>query len=274
MEAEAKRLAIAVRVLVHDTKNSTSLLKLLGKKDIEYVDTSYPVVEHNLNNHSSLVQVGLNHDSMKILPLLDGTEENKEKRRDDSRKIRFDAWWNGIVFIDEKLNEFSRKDIVLAIANKEGGAHVDKKIDKKYADLRKKHRMFGQSTGGNLFEIVVPPPLEMSYNGKPVDLHNPKGMSYNGSPATTPDPVPATMRQIAHELMKTLIEGYECYVSKDGVGCLIGNMVVTKNIPRPLNSRPSHNLPKNRPMVGGKKVGRNDPCPCGSGKKYKKCCMI
>ena len=23
----------------------------------------------------------------------------------------------------------------------------------------------------------------------------------------------------------------------------------------------------------GKKVGPNDPCPCGSGKKYKKCCM-
>ena len=22
----------------------------------------------------------------------------------------------------------------------------------------------------------------------------------------------------------------------------------------------------------GKKVGRNDPCPCGSGKKYKYCC--
>ena len=22
----------------------------------------------------------------------------------------------------------------------------------------------------------------------------------------------------------------------------------------------------------GPKVGRNDPCPCGSGKKYKKCC--
>ena len=24
--------------------------------------------------------------------------------------------------------------------------------------------------------------------------------------------------------------------------------------------------------VAGHKVGRNDPCPCGSGKKYKKCC--
>jgi uncharacterized protein len=33
------------------------------------------------------------------------------------------------------------------------------------------------------------------------------------------------------------------------------------------------------PLAGGtsarptRKVGRNDPCPCGSGKKYKKCCM-
>jgi hypothetical protein len=25
--------------------------------------------------------------------------------------------------------------------------------------------------------------------------------------------------------------------------------------------------------AGKKKVGRNDPCPCGSGKKYKKCCL-
>jgi preprotein translocase subunit SecA len=24
----------------------------------------------------------------------------------------------------------------------------------------------------------------------------------------------------------------------------------------------------------GKKVGRNDPCPCGSGRKYKKCCLL
>ncbi|HNS95803.1 MAG TPA: YchJ family protein [Polyangiaceae bacterium] len=30
---------------------------------------------------------------------------------------------------------------------------------------------------------------------------------------------------------------------------------------------------KPEPMVRtGPKVGRNDPCPCGSGKKYKKCC--
>ncbi len=29
---------------------------------------------------------------------------------------------------------------------------------------------------------------------------------------------------------------------------------------------------KSKTVVKGKKIGRNDPCPCGSGKKYKKCC--
>jgi len=27
-----------------------------------------------------------------------------------------------------------------------------------------------------------------------------------------------------------------------------------------------------KPIVKEKEPGRNDPCPCGSGKKYKKCC--
>jgi tetratricopeptide (TPR) repeat protein len=32
-------------------------------------------------------------------------------------------------------------------------------------------------------------------------------------------------------------------------------------------AQPSHAVPRSAP-----KVGRNDPCPCGSGKKFKKCC--
>jgi preprotein translocase subunit SecA len=27
-----------------------------------------------------------------------------------------------------------------------------------------------------------------------------------------------------------------------------------------------------KPVRTGAKIGRNDPCPCGSGKKYKRCC--
>ncbi|MEG2420368.1 MAG: SEC-C metal-binding domain-containing protein, partial [Oscillospiraceae bacterium] len=29
---------------------------------------------------------------------------------------------------------------------------------------------------------------------------------------------------------------------------------------------------KKQPVKKAEKIGRNDPCPCGSGKKYKKCC--
>jgi preprotein translocase subunit SecA len=34
----------------------------------------------------------------------------------------------------------------------------------------------------------------------------------------------------------------------------------------------SQTKPAQAVKVEGKKVGRNDPCPCGSGKKFKKCC--
>ena len=36
--------------------------------------------------------------------------------------------------------------------------------------------------------------------------------------------------------------------------------------------KPSTTAVKKTPVVNSGKVGRNDPCPCGSGKKYKKCC--
>lgn len=29
---------------------------------------------------------------------------------------------------------------------------------------------------------------------------------------------------------------------------------------------------RSKTIVKGKKIGRNEPCPCGSGKKYKHCC--
>jgi len=30
----------------------------------------------------------------------------------------------------------------------------------------------------------------------------------------------------------------------------------------------------NLPVFVGVRIGRNDLCPCGSGKKYKKCCIM
>ena len=33
------------------------------------------------------------------------------------------------------------------------------------------------------------------------------------------------------------------------------------------------NLPRQSVVRTGRKIGRNEPCPCGSGKKYKNCCL-
>jgi len=42
--------------------------------------------------------------------------------------------------------------------------------------------------------------------------------------------------------------------------------------PSDMVSEATEALSKAKPVRTGPKVGRNDPCPCGSGKKYKQCC--
>jgi uncharacterized protein len=56
----------------------------------------------------------------------------------------------------------------------------------------------------------------------------------------------------------------------------IGPWVVTINQWRLANYDPTQGLPTPRSSFSTptSKVGRNDPCPCGSGKKYKKCCGL
>ena len=46
-----------------------------------------------------------------------------------------------------------------------------------------------------------------------------------------------------------------------------------QNMSEPPNfSEPDSGIVKQKPIRVAQHVGRNDPCPCGSGKKYKKCC--
>ena len=52
---------------------------------------------------------------------------------------------------------------------------------------------------------------------------------------------------------------------------------VTQNVSAPPQYSGAYDAPpeeKQRPVRVAERVGRNDPCPCGSGKKYKKCCGI
>ena len=56
----------------------------------------------------------------------------------------------------------------------------------------------------------------------------------------------------------------------------IGPWVVTLNEWRLANYAPTQDFqtPRSSFSTPASKVGRNDPCPCGSGKKYKKCCGL
>jgi uncharacterized protein len=56
----------------------------------------------------------------------------------------------------------------------------------------------------------------------------------------------------------------------------IGDWVLTLNEWRLENYDPKQGKSTPPPAMHGSpgKVGRNDPCPCGSGKKYKKCCGL
>jgi preprotein translocase subunit SecA len=69
-----------------------------------------------------------------------------------------------------------------------------------------------------------------------------------------------------HELFQGMLDG----IRHDVPAAMFRVSVKTQpSMPRPI-AKPSALKPS--APVSGKKAGRNDPCPCGSGKKFKHCC--
>jgi hypothetical protein len=215
---EAKRLAVSLRVLLHDTKNSHSLLGQLGKKNVTFLDTALEFDPKNIVPHSGLVSVATGRHAAR----LDDVPQMK--------KVEFDAWWNAPVFSDSYGQTLSRKDLVLTAANQDGGAHVDPELDEVYAKLARDNAM-GRYVGKN----GVLQPLE--------------------------GPERAAIRQIAHEILKTFKAGYEKQPQHEAGMVLHGMSVSVIPGPPPTPCQP----------VRAAKIGRNEPCFCGSGKKYKRC---
>ena len=128
---EAKRLALTIRLLVHDTEKSKSLLALLGlKSTMGFFDTAHDVNPRNLMSHHGLVglRIGAGEGSY-FAPL----DENMPGR--PNKYVFFADWWNKVVIIDSQKSRFLRRELVLALANKDGGGHVDPALDENYANL-------------------------------------------------------------------------------------------------------------------------------------------
>jgi hypothetical protein len=124
--AEAKRLAATVRLLVHDTKRSKSLLSQLGLKNALFFDTAKDIQAANLVPTFGLVQVhfvGARAEYVAPLarPLPSGVW-----------LIPFEYWWAKPVVVVPGEFRLTRADLILIMANEDGGAHVDPTIDERY----------------------------------------------------------------------------------------------------------------------------------------------
>jgi hypothetical protein len=174
-EDEAKRLAAVLRVMLHDTASSKSLLGLLGMlPNLLMYDTASHIHPRNLASTDGLTIMRLT-----VTPE-SGADAGYEAPLDEPRPdapacLRsFSDWWERAAVKDSRGRSFSRRDLVLRVANKDGGSHVDPQLDAAYAALTRDNSM-GWTFGGG-----------------------------DDSPRDFPPPHLASIRQVAHEVLSTL----------------------------------------------------------------------
>ena len=176
-EVLALPISTAIRVLVHDTEKSTSLLKHLGKKDIEFLSTNYEISNESV--HLGLVRrinAGVNNGiggEARYWPLC---SEKYFPMPNSKKSLIFINWWEREVIFSLPNSSLTRKDLVLAVANKDGGAHFESTVKKNYDDYR--HSYSGGST-----LVGIKSGVKRGYDNIPI--------------------YPA-IRQIAYELLRTL----------------------------------------------------------------------
>lgn len=125
---EAIRIATVIRTLVHNTPNSTSLLKHLNATDIKLFTTVTMKVDEGVCYFWSMGTVKCEGKRIEYIPNLDDFSSS-------SMTIPVDEWWNQIVHVVNPKARLKRKDIVLTAANKDGGAHVDRRLTAEYDAL-------------------------------------------------------------------------------------------------------------------------------------------
>jgi hypothetical protein len=134
VESEAKRLAVAIRTLVHDGSGSRSLLTLLGVRDrLPWTDSAAGVVREAalaIGSGLCVSRMDLASGESRFAAPLDNLPPERIHPG-----AAFVDWWKDPVLTDADGREFSRRDLVLGVANKDGGAHVDAALPPAYRAL-------------------------------------------------------------------------------------------------------------------------------------------
>lgn len=185
-EAEAQRLAIALRMLLHDTRAGPSLfgqLRLLGL--LEFIDTARAVEPENMMATSGLVQVQFSTSppgGRYVAALGDLPPDTL------GRRSAFGSWWNRGVTKPRNGVEYSRADMVLAVANREGGAHVDPLRDPIYQALVVEDGLGWRHTAVADHVGLIWSQVDDTVSGEPMEG----------------DPLLAAVRQVAYEVTETV----------------------------------------------------------------------
>ena len=144
--SEAKRIALHLRILLHDTGVSKSILGYFGKSfSWRLADVSHADVPGNLAPYHGLLSIKLEGGvGASLVPRFEAQEEKLWPF------TPFYSWWNGTILRDDQGNQFSRKDLVLNVADTDGGAHVDAGVDQAYAALSEDGTLGWKTKGGEL----------------------------------------------------------------------------------------------------------------------------
>lgn len=138
-EIEAQRIATNLRVLFHETNSSKSIFGQL-KPQINFYSGGGLYSPSNLIASWTLLSMSIGSEGMKYHAELEGHSR--------TFFLNFSDWWNEIIF-DDRENRFTRRDIVTFIANQDGGAHVDPKLNEAYAKLTKMNSIGWTDSFGN-----------------------------------------------------------------------------------------------------------------------------
>lgn len=169
LEAVGKHIALSLRVLIHQHGQSRALLEQLNLRPNFFLDSAGSVDPRNLSSTLGLVLIHGKGSMGYYRPLISASELSIPMRQ-----IRFVNWWNGPVMKDQKEHTFSRRQLVLHVADTDGGAHVDPELDEAYMALSRENSLGWQIMIGDITK---------SFEGRP-EL--------------------ASMRQIAHEVLSTI----------------------------------------------------------------------
>lgn len=151
----AINLATKLRVLLNDEGSNDSLLHLLDIKE----KLRFPAIKEDLWEASAKAPCNLYYTSILTgITTVNGGTYCKANSFQTAEDIvyTFDAWWNEIVIDSkaEQLSQITRRDVVLTLADKEGGAHVDTNYDDAYYQAIKRGGFIIKLPNGE--EILIP----------------------------------------------------------------------------------------------------------------------